>query len=112
MRANFSKTIDALPPSDFKDLILAIQEYMFAYNTFLATSSTRSGAERDNELEIILRQGQEIDASYGWVLASDVVFVARMMGGNHAAAKEWTKTLVREVDEMRKEVERWERERV
>jgi hypothetical protein len=110
MRTDPSQRIDALPPSDFKDLIFAIQEYMFAYHTFLEPSSARSSAERDNELTFLLRQGQEIDASYGWVLASDVVFVARMMGGNHVAAKRWTKTLVRRVDEMREEVERLGRE--
>jgi hypothetical protein len=96
--------IHLLPPSDFHDLILAIDHHFSTYNTFL--TSPPSEKERDQKLAILLRQSQEIDASYGWVLASDIGMVARTFSGDETAAREWMREVVSKVEAMREALKR------
>jgi hypothetical protein len=99
-----SSNIHLLPPSDFHDLILAIQQHISAYNTFL--TSPPSEKERDQKLAILLRQSQEIDASYGWVLASDMGMVARIFSGDEIAARSWMRGVVSSVEVIREALKR------
>jgi hypothetical protein len=99
-----SPDISVLPPSDFHDLILAIHHHFSTYNTFL--TSPPSNNSRDQELAVLLRQSQEIDASYGWVLASDIGMVARMFSGEETAAREWMREVVSKVEAMREALKR------
>jgi hypothetical protein len=99
-----SPNIHLLPPSDFHNLILAIQQHISAYNTFL--TSPPSEKERDQKLAILLRQSQEINASYGWVLASDIGMVARTFSGDETAAREWMREVVSKVEAMREALKR------
>jgi hypothetical protein len=99
-----SPDANALPPSDFHDLILAIDHHFSTYNTFL--TSPPSDKERDQELAVLLRQSQEIDASYGWVLASDIGMVARIFNGDENVAREWMRGVVSSVEAMREALKR------
>jgi hypothetical protein len=93
-----------LPPSDFKDLLLAIQHYLSTYSALLA--SPPSDKERDEQLAVLLRQSQEIDASYGWVLASDIGMVARTFSGDETAARGWMREVVSRVEVIREALKR------
>jgi hypothetical protein len=99
-----SQDANALPPSDFHDLILAIDHHFSTYNTFL--TSPPSDKERDQNLAILLRQSQEIDASYGWVLASDIGMVARIFSGDETAARSWIREMVRKIEAIREALKR------
>jgi hypothetical protein len=99
-----SPDINVLPPSDFHDLILAIHHHFSTYNTFL--TSPPSDNSRDQELAVLLRQRQEIDASYGWVLASDIGMVARIFGGDETAARSWIREMVRKIEAIREALKR------
>jgi hypothetical protein len=99
-----SSNIHLLPPSDFHDLILAIQQHISAYNTFLTFPPSEK--ERDQKLAILLRQSQEINTSYGWVLASDVSMVARMFSGDETAARSWVREMVGKIDAIREALKR------
>jgi hypothetical protein len=99
-----SPDANALPPSDFHDLILAIDHHFSTYTAFLA--SPPSDNSRDQELAVLLRQSQEVDASYGWVLASDIGMVARMFSGDETAAREWMRKVVRKIEAIREALKR------
>jgi hypothetical protein len=99
MRTIPRQRIDALPPSDFKDLVLAIQQHEATFQylvTFLSTST-----ERNQHFAFLVHQAQEIDASYGWVLASDIGLVARMFSGDACAAKKWLHEIARRLGEIK-----------
>jgi hypothetical protein len=104
MSTPLSPDIHLLPPSDFYDLILAIHHHFSTYTAFLA--SPPSDNSRDEELAILLRQSREINASYGWVLASDIGMVARMFSGDETAAREWMREVVSSVEAMREALKR------
>jgi hypothetical protein len=104
MSTPLSPDIHLLPPSDFHDLILAIHHHFSTFNAFLA--SPPSEKERDQKLAISLRQSQEIDASYGWVLASDICMVARMFSGDDTAAREWMRGVVSRMEAIREALKR------
>jgi hypothetical protein len=62
--------IDHMPPSDFKDLLIALLIFQTSYDQL--------ASRLDDQAEAIIdlqRQACEIDAHYGWVLASDSVFI-------------------------------------
>jgi hypothetical protein len=81
----------SLPPSDFTDLILAISQHELSYDDFLA--SPPSSLQHKQKVAALLQQSRDLSAHYGWVLASDIVMVGRMFGGDEESAREWVKGL-------------------
>jgi hypothetical protein len=99
-----SPNIHLLPASDFHDLILAIDHHFSSYNTLL--TSPPSDNSRDQKLASLLHQSHEIDRSYGWVLASDLLLVARIFSGDETAARSWVREVVRKVEAIREALRR------
>jgi hypothetical protein len=99
-----SPNIHLLPASDFHDLILAIDHHFSTYNTFLTSPPSEKG--RNQKLAILLHQIQEIDASYGWVLASDIGMVARIFSGDETAARSCMRGMVRKIEAIREALKR------
>jgi hypothetical protein len=89
-----------LPSSDFADLILVISHHELSFHAFL--TSPPASPQLEKQLSILQQQSRDLSAHYGWVLASDVVMVGRMFGGDEERAREWVRSLVRRVDEIGK----------
>jgi hypothetical protein len=128
--------IEALPPSDFKDLISLLQQHERDFQDLVATvddSSTEktpansvqndvkysnpisplqasiSSITRDaaKELGALQQQCRDIEASYGWVLASDIALAARIFDSKDAREiKAWLKETFDKYEERKEALSR------
>jgi hypothetical protein len=102
--------IHILPPSDFKDLLLSLRALeeptsellqAFAAPTLPYHSAQKLLLEQTRCLE---RKYTDIDTHYGWVLASDREFVARMFERTEMADDEGVATWMKRVSERHAEI--------
>jgi hypothetical protein len=116
--------IDLLPASDFKDLLTSIVHFQTAFDQFSLRLLIVQGSPladgsimRRNVAMQLLRdvltlsqQGQEIDAHYGWVLASDIAMVSRAFGPANGHTEEdaraWLNNMCTEQGRMRKALDK------
>jgi hypothetical protein len=92
--------IQCLPPSDFKDLVLLLERHEASLRRLLRSFRTPGANEATNKQQMAIsikslqRKSQEIDASYGWVLASDIAMVDRMFDTkNEASTRIWLREM-------------------
>ena len=89
--------ITSLPPSDFKDLILLLSHHKASCDNLVTPEH-----EHEAVLHALKRKSNEIDAHYGWALASDSALIARMFEGEEGSeAKTWMKRLFEEYVERK-----------
>jgi hypothetical protein len=89
--------ITSLPPSDFKDLILLLSHHKASFDNLVTSKHGNEAA-----LRTLKRQSNEVDAHYGWALASDSALIARMFDGEEGLeAKTWMKRLFEEYEERK-----------
>lgn len=102
--------IQLLPPSDFKDLLLALQALetptsellqSFAAPRLSYHSAQKLLLEKMRSLE---RKYTDIDTHYGWVLASDRKSVARMFEQAEMTNAEGVATWMKRVSEQHAEI--------
>jgi hypothetical protein len=112
--------IDLLPASDFKDLLNSIIRFQRAFDQFSVRLLIVEGSfladdsimRRDVTIQLLRdvlslnQQGQEIDAHYGWVLASDIAMVGRAFGPANGHTEEdaraWLNSMCTEQERIRK----------
>jgi pantothenate kinase-related protein Tda10 len=100
--------IDSLPPSDFKDLLLLLQEHEASFNNFLKSIKNYTTLFARQDLDIVRnlkQQSNNIDAHYGWALASDSALVARMLRSDEEEeAQSWMRRMFREYEERKQQL--------
>jgi hypothetical protein len=105
---NTMHDIDCLPPSDFKDLLILLQEHEASLNIFFRSikSATTLFARQDLEIVRNLKQQRNnIDAHYGWALASDSALVARMFqSDDEEEAQSWMRRMFSEYEERNRQL--------
>lgn len=107
--------IKALPLSDFRDLIILLQRHEAEYDRLFAPSQTLCSENGRNRIAVdsnlLQRQTQEIEASYGWVLASDSALVLRMFETeDEGTVKTWMRELIDRYEERKESLRKLARE--
>ena len=95
---------EAFPPTDFREFINRIQGANAVGNRFLQsmkpqnnadvvsfTVSVESAKRGIAVAKAILERRRELDAHYGWVLATDAALVYASMGGRSDRGAEWAR---------------------
>jgi hypothetical protein len=112
--------VEVLPPSDFKDLLIAILNLKRDTDEFIrqiprlqasfnitvrCSFSQLSIAERIlGDIDCQEKRYSELDTHYGWVLASDYACVARAFGRDGVAAEDartWISNVCRKHGEIK-----------
>jgi hypothetical protein len=103
---------NAYPSTDFREFIDAILEanaqsaQLIACMTFIRTSKNPSTTTTELqistqqglvELETLMRHRRDLDAHYGWVLATDSGHVCKSLGGSTKAGVDWAKRWMKSV---------------
>jgi hypothetical protein len=100
--------IDSLPPSDFKDLLLLLQDHEASFNDFLKSIKRDTTTFARQDLDIVRnlkQQNNNIDAHYGWALASDSALAARMFeSDDEEEAQTWMRRMFREYEERKQQL--------
>jgi hypothetical protein len=88
---------NSLPASDFKDLLDLLSEHKANFNNIVT-----SNIQHESALRGLKQQSNDIDAHYGWALASDSALIARMFEEEERSeAKMWMKRLFEEYEERK-----------
>lgn len=107
------------PPTDFRDFIDAVLKSNTESGNFIqhyTLPSFRSDRLRETQMQFaqhgiiaideLMRQRCDIDAHYGWVLASDAELVYRSMGGKNEGgtvwARQWMRGIFHEYERLNK----------
>jgi hypothetical protein len=109
----------AFPPADFREFIDSIQGANDMGNRFLAsmelqeipglfsfTADVGSAKQGIQIAQAMLQRRRDLDAHYGWVLASDAELVYKSMGGKSDQGEEWARQWMRDVHEEYEKVGR------
>jgi hypothetical protein len=107
-QANTMHDIDSLPPSDFKDLLLLLQEHEASFNDLFKSIKRDDTVFARQDLDIIRnlkQQSNNIDAHYGWALASDSALVVRMFkSDDEDQAQTWMRRTFGEYEERKQQL--------
>jgi hypothetical protein len=105
--------IQALPASDFKDLIILLQQHEESFRNLLNILRTSCSNDVTNvdqiaiDIDLLRRQIPDIDTSYGWVLASDSALFVRMCDVNDQGdAKKWLRKLFEKYEDRKEALSR------
>tara|TARA_R110002003_G_scaffold175_14_gene14292 strand:- start:11685 stop:12122 length:438 start_codon:yes stop_codon:yes gene_type:complete len=114
-----SPDIHVLPPSDLKDLLILIGDLMISIDKFVHRVSPLQASLTAREMfclkydagkyldeaKYLKQRCREVDAHYGWVLASDIVHVTQMFETDsekgHDNAKYWMRSVFDRYEELK-----------
>jgi hypothetical protein len=103
------QNIDQLPASDFKDLLMSLQQLEAPTDELLrqvgSSPTSRKGVqELLEQTRCLERRYADIDTHYGWVLASDRALVARVFGSDVVDAEVGASLWMRRVSKRHRDI--------
>lgn len=109
-RRNDRQNEEVFPRTDFREFIDSIQGTNAVGNRFLRsttlqddpnlvsfTTDVKTARRGVATAEALLERRRELDAHYGWVLASDAALVYESMGGKNGQGAEWARLWMKDI---------------